>query len=96
MAVLLSAVMGVARSFAWSYKSFLVFEFLDPLCGSGLYTAGFILGMYNQPPSSLLSTVFQDTRLVGNPVMISNIPMYRAMKPWGTMFHIFQISAVEI
>ncbi|XP_069690607.1 solute carrier family 22 member 4-like isoform X2 [Periplaneta americana] len=45
IAVFLAAIMGITRSLAWSYTSFLVFEFLDPLCGSGLYTAGFVLGM---------------------------------------------------
>jgi hypothetical protein len=52
LAVLLSAVMGISRSLAWSYMSFLAFEFLDPLCGSGLYTAGFVLGMYQYANSA--------------------------------------------
>ena len=46
LAVSLAGMMGIARSLAWSYTSFLLFEFLDPLCGSGLYTAGFVLGNY--------------------------------------------------
>ncbi|PSN47341.1 hypothetical protein C0J52_20014 [Blattella germanica] len=50
LAVLLAGIMGLARSMAWSYTSFLLFEFLDPLCGSGLYTAGFVLGMESVGP----------------------------------------------
>jgi hypothetical protein len=38
-----AGVMGLARSMAWSYEVFLVFEFLDPVFASGIYTAGFVL-----------------------------------------------------
>ncbi|PSN36798.1 hypothetical protein C0J52_19390 [Blattella germanica] len=43
--IALAGVMGLARSFAWNYESFLVFEFLDPALGSGIYTSGFILSL---------------------------------------------------
>jgi hypothetical protein len=40
-----AGVMGLVRSMAWSYEAFLVIEFLDPVFSSGIYTAGFVLGM---------------------------------------------------
>jgi hypothetical protein len=40
--------MGLARSFAWSYEAFLVFEFLDPVFASGIYPAGFVLSMADE------------------------------------------------
>ncbi|PNF42889.1 hypothetical protein B7P43_G12899 [Cryptotermes secundus] len=40
-----AGVMGLVRSMAWSYEAFLVFEFLDPVFASGIYTAGFVLSM---------------------------------------------------
>jgi hypothetical protein len=44
-----AGVMGLVRSVAWSYESFLVFEFLDPVFASGIYTAGFVLGRTLHP-----------------------------------------------
>lgn len=38
-----AGAMGLVRSMAWSYETFLVFEFLDPVFASGIYTAGFVL-----------------------------------------------------
>jgi hypothetical protein len=38
-----AGIMGLVRSVAWSYEAFLVFEFLDPVFASGIYTAGFVL-----------------------------------------------------
>jgi hypothetical protein len=43
-----AGVMGLARSFAWSYEAFLVFEFLDPVFASGIYPAGFVLSMADE------------------------------------------------
>ncbi|XP_026480787.1 organic cation transporter protein-like isoform X1 [Ctenocephalides felis] len=43
--IVISGVMGIIRSFSTSYIMFLIFEFLDPALGSGVYSAGFILGM---------------------------------------------------
>jgi hypothetical protein len=41
-------MMGVARSLAWSYEIFLLFEFLDPALGTGVYTSALVLGLYYQ------------------------------------------------
>jgi hypothetical protein len=63
--------MGVARSLAWSYTSFLAFEFLDPLCGSGLYTAGFVLGTYQCAQSAHIFSTLSDVKdvwFIGDPV----------------------------
>uniref|UniRef100_A0A182WEZ8 Major facilitator superfamily (MFS) profile domain-containing protein n=1 Tax=Anopheles minimus TaxID=112268 RepID=A0A182WEZ8_9DIPT len=38
------STLGIVRSFAVSYEMFLVFEFLEPLLGSTMYTTAFILG----------------------------------------------------
>ncbi|KAJ9576876.1 hypothetical protein L9F63_006547, partial [Diploptera punctata] len=45
VSMILSCLMGLARSFAWSYEIFLVFEFLDPALGTGIYTSALVLGM---------------------------------------------------
>lgn len=42
----LAGVFGLARSFSTSYVMFLIFEFLEPLFGSGVFSAGFILGNF--------------------------------------------------
>ncbi|KAJ1531717.1 hypothetical protein ONE63_000383 [Megalurothrips usitatus] len=41
----LAGAMGLLRSLATNYVFFVVFEFLDPLCYAGLFSAAFILGM---------------------------------------------------
>lgn len=53
-----AGLMGLARSMAWSYEAFLVIEFLDPVFASGIYTAGFVLGM---TPSSLKEFIVRYT-----------------------------------
>jgi hypothetical protein len=58
-----AGVMGLARSLTWSYEAFLVMEFLDPVFSSGMYTAGFILGM---TPSSLKEYSLFDTQMAQN------------------------------
>ncbi|XP_063221592.1 organic cation transporter protein-like isoform X4 [Bacillus rossius redtenbacheri] len=45
VALCLTCMMGVVRSFAWSYESFAVFESLDPLVSAGVYSTSFVLGM---------------------------------------------------
>uniref|UniRef100_A0A1B0DMI4 Major facilitator superfamily (MFS) profile domain-containing protein n=1 Tax=Phlebotomus papatasi TaxID=29031 RepID=A0A1B0DMI4_PHLPP len=40
-----AALFGVIRSFSTSYLMFIIFEFLEPALGSGVFNAGFILGM---------------------------------------------------
>ncbi|XP_021942801.1 organic cation transporter protein-like isoform X1 [Zootermopsis nevadensis] len=45
VSMILSCVMGLARSLAWSYEIFLLFEFLDPALGTGVYTSALVLGM---------------------------------------------------
>ncbi|GFG35022.1 hypothetical protein Cfor_08504 [Coptotermes formosanus] len=45
VSMILSCMMGVARSLAWSYEIFLLFEFLDPALGTGVYTSALVLGM---------------------------------------------------
>lgn len=42
--LIISAILGVARSFAPNYSWFMFLEFLDPAVGSGAYSSGFILG----------------------------------------------------
>lgn len=39
-----AGIFGLARSFATNYSMFLVFEFLEPTFGSGVYSSAFILG----------------------------------------------------
>ena len=46
VSMLLSCMMGVARSLAWSYEIFLLFEFMDPALGTGVYTSALVLGLY--------------------------------------------------
>uniref|UniRef100_A0AAG5DWA7 Major facilitator superfamily (MFS) profile domain-containing protein n=2 Tax=Anopheles atroparvus TaxID=41427 RepID=A0AAG5DWA7_ANOAO len=40
----LGSSLGVVRSFSVNYEMFLIFEFLEPLVGSTMYTTAFILG----------------------------------------------------
>ncbi|XP_050079873.1 uncharacterized protein LOC126567701 [Anopheles maculipalpis] len=40
----LGSTLGIIRSFSVNYEMFLVFEFLEPLLGSTMYTTAFILG----------------------------------------------------
>nr|CAD7429241.1 unnamed protein product [Timema monikensis] len=44
-ALCLTSIMGLCRSLAWNYESFLLFEFLDPMVGGGVYSSSFVLGM---------------------------------------------------
>lgn len=37
-------VLGVTRAFMPTYVSYVLFEFLEPTFGSGVYSTGFILG----------------------------------------------------
>lgn len=37
-------IFPIIRSFAWNYNSFVIFEFVDTIFVSGVFTAGFILG----------------------------------------------------
>jgi len=39
-----SAILGTVRSFAADYYTFLLFEFLDSVASSGVYSATLILG----------------------------------------------------
>lgn len=41
----ISAIMGIARSFSPNYTMFLIFELMDSIGGSSLYTSIFILGI---------------------------------------------------
>lgn len=40
----LGGAMGLIRAFSPNYVMYLVFEFLDAMLGSGVYSSGFILG----------------------------------------------------
>lgn len=42
-----SATIGLMKSFSVNYNMFIIMEFLDPAIGSGLYSAGFVLGIYS-------------------------------------------------
>lgn len=42
--IVVSAVMGVLRSFSVNYLMFAIFEFCDALVGGNIYSACFILG----------------------------------------------------
>ncbi|XP_058118047.1 organic cation transporter protein-like [Anopheles coustani] len=42
--IALGSSLGIVRSFSVNYEMFLVFEFLEPLLGSTMYTTAFILG----------------------------------------------------
>uniref|UniRef100_A0A4Y0BUF4 MFS domain-containing protein n=1 Tax=Anopheles funestus TaxID=62324 RepID=A0A4Y0BUF4_ANOFN len=44
LCIALGSTLGIVRSFAVNYEMFLVFEFLEPLLGSTMYTTAFILG----------------------------------------------------
>uniref|UniRef100_A0A2S2PLV9 Solute carrier family 22 member 21 n=1 Tax=Schizaphis graminum TaxID=13262 RepID=A0A2S2PLV9_SCHGA len=55
----ISAIFGTIKSFATSYYSFLVFEFLDSMASSGVYAATFVLAIEFVSPKSrvIVSTV---------------------------------------
>nr|CAD7445168.1 unnamed protein product [Timema bartmani] len=44
-ALCLTSIMGLCRSLAWNYESFILFEFLDPMVGGGVYSSSFVLGI---------------------------------------------------
>lgn len=44
--VLAGGTFGIARSFAWSYLSFIIMEFCDALFVGGCFVACFVLGNY--------------------------------------------------
>ncbi|XP_063242502.1 organic cation transporter protein-like isoform X2 [Bacillus rossius redtenbacheri] len=43
--LVLVSLVGLARSMAWSYESYLFLSFLDAVAGSGVYTSCFVLGV---------------------------------------------------
>lgn len=49
LGVLASGLFGVIRGFSVNYGMFATFEFMEPFLGSGVYSAGFILGMMVDP-----------------------------------------------
>nr|CAD7399801.1 unnamed protein product [Timema cristinae] len=55
-ALCLTSIMGLCRSLAWNYESFLFFEFLDPMVGGGVYSSSFVL-------ETTLSTPDRDVNL---------------------------------
>lgn len=42
---LIRGVIGIIKSFSTSWLMYIILEFVDPALGSGMYSAGFILGM---------------------------------------------------
>lgn len=44
MASLANGIFGVIRALSVNYKMFVIFEFLEPAFGGGVYTACFVLG----------------------------------------------------
>ncbi|XP_053679243.1 organic cation transporter protein-like [Anopheles nili] len=44
VSIALGSILGIIRSFSVSYEMFMIFEFLEPLVGSTMYTTAFILG----------------------------------------------------
>lgn len=46
ISVLLSTIAGIIKSFATTYTSYIIIEFLDTAIGSGSYSAAYILGTF--------------------------------------------------
>lgn len=57
LGILFSGLFGVLRGFSVNYTMFVIFEFLEPLFGSGVYSAGFILGKEGatNPPKDIIN-----------------------------------------
>lgn len=47
MSAMCGSIIGVIKSFAWNYWSFLGFQIIESLTEMGLYTSGYILGINN-------------------------------------------------
>ncbi|XP_069690614.1 organic cation transporter protein-like [Periplaneta americana] len=45
VSILMTCILGVLRSLAWSYEAFLFFEFVVAGFSGGIYNSGFVLGM---------------------------------------------------
>ncbi|XP_012264112.2 solute carrier family 22 member 5-like [Athalia rosae] len=45
VSTVISAILGLIRSFSVNYEMFVIFEFLDAMAGSGVWGAMFVLGM---------------------------------------------------
>ncbi|KAJ9596866.1 hypothetical protein L9F63_012122 [Diploptera punctata] len=89
----LAGLMGLARSLAWSYESFLVFEFLDPVVGSGIYTSGFTLSLelVNGKGRVLGGTLIPVFYAVGE-VILGGVTWW--LENWRYMLRIFYAPAL--
>ncbi|XP_014093801.3 organic cation transporter protein [Bactrocera oleae] len=91
----LSAIFGIIRSFTTSYVPFLVFEFLDNVANSSLYSICFIIGIELVGPSKRvfacsIITIFY---AIGE-MFLAVVSMY--FPNWRIMLRIFYIPALAV
>ncbi|XP_077294525.1 organic cation transporter protein-like isoform X2 [Arctopsyche grandis] len=91
--ITISGIVGLAKSFAPNYWSFILFEFLDPALGSGAYAAGFILAVELVGPQQrvLGSTIVSGFYAVGEIIMgvVALLSPY-----WRTLLRIIYSPAI--
>lgn len=59
-ACIANGVFGVIRALAVNYDMFVVFEFLEPAFGGGVYTACFVLGKFCKSTYSVVKKIFKN------------------------------------
>lgn len=93
LGIAVRAFIGLARSFSVNYPMFLTLEFLDPLIGSGTYSAAFILGMELVGPNArvLGGTIISCAFALGE-VILGFIAMY--VSNWRTLLQIIYTPSI--
>ncbi|XP_036325811.1 organic cation transporter protein-like [Rhagoletis pomonella] len=91
----LSAIFGIMRSFTTSYVPFLVYEFLDNVANSSLYSICFIIGIELVGPSKRVfaCSVITIFYAIGE-MLLAIVSMY--FPNWRIMLRIFYIPSLAI
>ncbi|XP_053953858.1 solute carrier family 22 member 4-like [Anastrepha ludens] len=92
---ILSAIFGIWRSFTTAFVPFLIFEFLDNVANSSLYTICFIIGIELVGPSKrvLACSVITIFYAIGE-IILAAVSMY--FPNWRIMLRILYIPALAI
>ncbi|XP_067643249.1 solute carrier family 22 member 4-like isoform X2 [Eurosta solidaginis] len=92
---LLSAIFGIIRSFTTSYMPFLLFEFLDSLANSSIYSVCFIIGIELVGPSKRVFACSVITVIYAlGEMLLALVAMY--FSNWRILLRIFYIPALAI
>ncbi|XP_059062086.1 organic cation transporter protein-like [Achroia grisella] len=94
-AAVTSGIFGVIRALAVNYEMFVVFEFLEPAFGGGVYTASFVLALELVGPKGrvFVSLLFNTMFILGG---VSVTLLYWWLQNWRYLLFIIYTPAVFV